>query len=94
MLGDNIEIGGLFNLQSTKLELGGDRQPVDIADDKVYNYHGYIAYNFGDPAAHVRPYFLGGLGSDAVRRHHDELRRRPARARRRTRSSRPPGRSA
>ena len=63
MLGDNIEIGGLFNLQSTKLELGGDSQSVDIADDKVYNYHGYIAYNFGDPAAHVRPYFLGGAGA-------------------------------
>jgi hypothetical protein len=29
----------------------------------VYNYHGYLAYNFGDSDASVRPYFLGGLGA-------------------------------
>jgi opacity protein-like surface antigen len=29
----------------------------------VRNYHGYVAYNFGDPDAAVRPYVLGGLGA-------------------------------
>ena len=29
----------------------------------VRNYHGYLAYNFGDPDAAVRPYVLGGLGA-------------------------------
>ena len=29
----------------------------------VYNYHGYLAYNFGDSDATVRPYVLGGLGA-------------------------------
>ena len=30
---------------------------------RVYNYHGYFAYNFGDSDATVRPYILGGLGA-------------------------------
>ena len=63
MLNDNIEIGGLFNQQSTQLELGGDSQSVELGDLKINNYHGYIAYNFGDSSAHVRPYFLGGAGA-------------------------------
>ena len=33
------------------------------ATRSVYNYHGYVAYNFGDADASVRPYFLGGLGA-------------------------------
>ena len=57
----NFEVGGLFNLQSTDLEATG---VVNRAiPQKVYNYHGYIAYNFGDSDAKVRPYFLGGLGA-------------------------------
>ena len=58
----NVEMGFLFNQQSTKYELGGTSN-VDIGDVSVYNYHGYLAYNFGDSDASVRPYFLGGLGA-------------------------------
>ncbi len=29
----------------------------------VRNYHGYSAYDFGDPDATARPYVLGGLGA-------------------------------
>ena len=58
----NVEVGFLFNQQSTKYELGGTSN-VDLADVSVYNYHGYFAYNFGDSDAKVRPYVLGGLGA-------------------------------
>jgi hypothetical protein len=61
MVSPNVEIGGLFNLQSTKLEAGGT-DTVELGDQKIYNYHGFIAYNFGDPDAKTRPYFLGGAG--------------------------------
>jgi hypothetical protein len=55
-------VGGLFNLQSTKLEASGTNT-VELGDQKIYNYHGFIAYHFGDPDAKVRPYFLGGAGA-------------------------------
>jgi opacity protein-like surface antigen len=58
----NVEVGALFSLQSTKLELGGVRT-AEIGDETIYNYHGYVAYNFGDAEATVRPYVLGGLGA-------------------------------
>ena len=58
----NVEVGGLFSLQSTTLQLGGV-VTADIGDEKIYNYHGYVAYNFGDGDAKVRPYVLGGLGA-------------------------------
>jgi len=57
----NVEIGGLFNLQSTDLEASG---VVNLSvPQKIYNYHGYLAYNFGDSDAKARPYILGGLGA-------------------------------
>ncbi len=58
----NVEVGGLFGMQSTSLELGGVAQRK-IGDETIYNYHGYIAYNFGEEDAQVRPYVLGGLGA-------------------------------
>ena len=58
----HVEVGFLFDEQSTKLEAGGTTT-LDIADLKVYNYHGYFAYNFGDEDAKARPYILGGLGA-------------------------------
>ena len=58
----NVEVGFLFNQQSTKYELGGT-STFELGDVSVYNYHGYLAYNFGDSDASVRPYFLGGLGA-------------------------------
>jgi opacity protein-like surface antigen len=59
---DHVEVGGLFNLQSTQLEVSGTTT-ASIGDQKIYNYHGFIAYNFGDHDAKARPYFLGGLGA-------------------------------
>jgi len=59
----NVEVGALFNQQSTQLELSGLSQVLHVADESVYNYHGYVAYNFGESDAKVRPYFLGGLGA-------------------------------
>jgi outer membrane protein W len=59
----NVEIGGLFDLQSTKVEISGPVNTLDVGDVKVYNYHGYVAYNFGEADASVRPYFQGGLGA-------------------------------
>jgi opacity protein-like surface antigen len=58
----HVEVGFLFDQQSTKLEIGGTRT-VEVGDLSVRNYHGYGAYNFGDSGATVRPYVLGGLGA-------------------------------
>lgn len=58
-----VEVGALFNLQSTTMEISGPRTTAELGDQKIYNYHGYVAYNFGDADASVRPYFLGGLGA-------------------------------
>jgi opacity protein-like surface antigen len=60
-LSPNVELGFLFNSQSTDLEASG---LVNVSvPQKLYNYHGYFAYNFGDTDAAVRPYILGGLGA-------------------------------
>jgi hypothetical protein len=60
---DNVEIGFLYNQQSTKLEISGLANTLEIGDEKLHNYHGYVAYNLGRPDASVRPYFLAGLGA-------------------------------
>src|SRR5512134_3134125 len=57
----NFEVGGLFSLQSTDLEASGIVNRS--IGQTIYNYHGYFAYNFGDPEAKARPYLLGGLGA-------------------------------
>jgi len=57
----NVEIGGLFGMQSTDLEASGIINRS--IGQTIYNYHGYLAYNFGDPDASARPYILGGLGA-------------------------------
>jgi opacity protein-like surface antigen len=62
MVTPNVEVGALFNQQKTQLELIGT-STVELGDQSVNNYHGYVAYNFGDEDASVRPYFLGGLGA-------------------------------
>ena len=82
--------GGLFNLQSTKLEAGGTNT-LELGDQKIYNYHGYIAYNFGASDAKARPYFLGGAGAT---QYSGITTSRGAGRSAATRSSRPPGRSA
>jgi hypothetical protein len=83
MVTPNVEIGGLFNLQSTDFEVEGFGLTAAVSQ-KVYNYHGYVAYNFGESDAPVLPYVLGGGGVlepvRALRRHHAAvLGREPAR---------------
>ena len=69
MVNEHIEVGGLFDSQKSKLTVTGTLAATpssttnDIADWTLYNYHGYVAFHFGDPHSHVRPYFLGGLGA-------------------------------
>jgi len=57
-----VEVGFLFGQQKSTLQLGGTTTR-DVGDQSVDNYHGYFAYNFGDSAAKVRPYLLGGAGA-------------------------------
>jgi opacity protein-like surface antigen len=61
MASPNVEVGGLFNMQKTDLVATGiiDRS----VPQTLYNYHGYVAYNFGDESAKARPYLLGGVGA-------------------------------
>ena len=59
LINENMEVGALFGMQATSLEASG----LKIADESIYNYHGYFAYNFGDGNAKARPYVLGGLGA-------------------------------
>jgi len=61
--GPNVEVGALFSSQATSLEISGLGATGTLGDETIYNYHGYVAYNFGDSDAGVRPYFLGGLGA-------------------------------
>ena len=74
----NVEVGALFSSQATQLEISGVANTIELGDETVYNYHGYVAYNFGDPDASVRPYFLGGLGATQYGTVKVEHRRRPA----------------
>jgi opacity protein-like surface antigen len=65
----NAEVGFLFNQQHSALEVGGTTAvaggatKVELGDEAVRNYHGYVAYNFGESDAKVRPYVLAGLGA-------------------------------
>jgi len=61
-LSDNVEIGFLFDQQSTDLEIGGTTTAT-LGSVKIYNYHGYFAFNLGDYDAAARPYILVGLGA-------------------------------
>jgi outer membrane protein W len=58
---DNVEVGFLFGQQKSTLQLSGTAVR-NIGDMSVDNYHGYVAYNFGDSDANVRPYVMGGAG--------------------------------
>jgi opacity protein-like surface antigen len=63
MATDNVEVGFLFGMQSTKLSVSAVGQSLALGDESIYNYHGYVAYNFLDADSQVRPYVLGGLGA-------------------------------
>jgi opacity protein-like surface antigen len=57
----NIELGGLFSRQKSKMVLGGTTSR-ELGDWNVDNFHGTFTYNFGDPHSGARPYLLGGAG--------------------------------
>jgi hypothetical protein len=57
----NIEIGGLFSQQKSKMVFGGTAA-LELADWSVDNYHGTFTYNFGDSDSKARFYLLGGAG--------------------------------
>jgi hypothetical protein len=80
----NVEIGALFNQQSTDLEASG---AVDLSlPQDLQNYHGYLSY-FGDPDAATRPYVLPASARRGSAASTPRSGRSPAR-----RSSRAPGR--
>jgi opacity protein-like surface antigen len=58
----NVEIGCLCAQQKSTLEVFGTNTR-EIGDQSIDNYHGYIAYNFGDHEAKVRPYLMVGAGA-------------------------------
>ena len=62
---EHLEVGGLFGMQMTSLELGGNVKAT-LGDENIYHYHSYFAYNFGDEHDRARPYVLGAR-RDAVR---------------------------
>ena len=62
LLSENSEVGFLFNMQPTQLEVSGS-ETVTLGDQSVYNYHGYYSYSFGNRDATARPYLLVGLGA-------------------------------
>jgi hypothetical protein len=59
---ENLEVGGLFSQQMSKMVLGGTAER-ELGDWSIQNYHGIFTYNFGDSDAKARPYFFGGLGA-------------------------------
>ena len=59
---ESTEIGFLWGRQKTTLEVLGTTTR-EVGDQNVDNYHGYVAYHFGDPDAKARFYVLGGAGA-------------------------------
>ncbi len=62
MITHNYEIGFLFGQQNSTLQISGPVNTADLGTEKLYNYHGYFAYNFGE-SEKVSPYILLGLGA-------------------------------
>ena len=52
----------MWRRQATKLDIMGTATTT-LDDMNIDGYHGYGAYDFGDPEAKARPYILGGLGA-------------------------------
>ena len=59
---ENLEIGGLFSQQQSKMVIGGATER-ELGDWNVSNYHGFFAYNSGASDSRARFYVLGGLGA-------------------------------
>ena len=59
---DRFEVGFLFNQQMSTLAADGTNS-LDIGDLNVYSYHPYVAFNFGEMGARIRPYLMIGMGA-------------------------------
>ncbi len=57
-----VEVGFLWGRQKSTLEVLGTTTR-EVGDQNIDNYHGYLAYNFGEPDAKARFYVLGGAGA-------------------------------
>jgi len=57
-----VELGFLWGRQKGTLEVLGTTTR-EVGDQNIDNYHGYVAYNFGEPDAMARFYVLGGAGA-------------------------------
>ena len=85
----NMEVGGLFSQQKSKLQVGGTTAR-EIGDQSVDNYHGYFAYNSGDSDARRASTSSAGWGHP-VRQRALHGRERLRRHRGQHASSPPPG---
>lgn len=65
-LNRNMEVGFLWDYQSTELVAQGERD-IKVGDFGIDNYHGVFIYNAGSPLDMVRPIFFGGLGATHFR---------------------------
>jgi len=61
-VGPNAEVGFIYSNQPTTLQISGT-STKDVGDQSTHTYHGYFGYNWGEPDAPVRPYFMFGLGA-------------------------------
>jgi hypothetical protein len=62
LVGEGAEVGFRWAQQPTTLFISGTRDN-EVGDLSINSYHGYFAYNFGEPDAPVRPFVLFGLGA-------------------------------
>jgi len=61
----HYEFGFLYGRQNSTLVVGGTNDR-EIGDFAISNYHGYFAYNFGEPEAPIRPFVLIGFGATSA----------------------------
>jgi hypothetical protein len=62
LVGEGAEVGFRWAQQPTTLIISGTSER-EVGDLSVNSYHGYFAYNFGEPDAPTRPFVLIGMGA-------------------------------
>jgi opacity protein-like surface antigen len=62
LVGEGAEVGFRWAQQPTSLLISGTTE-TNLGDMSINSYHGYFAYNFGDPEATTRPFVLIGMGA-------------------------------
>lgn len=63
VVGGNGEYGFMFRRQMSQLTVSGPTATTLLGDMNIDNYHGYLAYYFGDPDKKWHPYALVGAGA-------------------------------